>query len=691
MSIAFLAAATLAVPLIVALSGRTYAGEDLPTSYYPHVEVLRRGLAESGGLPLWNFHEFGGTPFLGNLVDGVFYPPNSLFFLIPTVRALEILVVLHLALAAFGLYRLTRSYRLPRGACTLAACAYVLSLTLVARLAAGHYGTFLTLTQAPLLLFLIRTVVQKVSLRYALRLALYAALIPLAGHAPFVYQLALVAAAFAVAELVAVRRERRQLIRSSRLLVAAGVLAVLLDAILLLPALEVRSHATRAGMVASQVASERNPDRSFLPRDAGSFAVPFYPRERFLNNRNWLLYFLHEKAVYVGLLPLLGAAAAMFSTRHRRPAIFFAALGALSIVEAMAWHLPVHRIATAILPGYGAFRVPARGVWIAALAVCILAAFGLARWPDVPRPIRLRFLIGVAAAAVLFSIALAATSGLRTELAVFVLVLSTGGVILWVADARPAALLAATALTIVELGGQGAAFVPTAPVEAMSPKPWYLSSLGTDPAEHRVLDAGAEWSGSAPAASGVRLMNGGGYPLLERTRHYYSEAWDPPPAAGFDDLGVGKRVINAERLDAFNVGWIVWTGPAPEEGLIEVARRGETVLYRRPTVHPYARIGTTPVAASRLGSEVRAAVDAAGTLVVSEAWMPGWKAQVDGRPVEIVPARGVFLSVAVPEGAHEVRFTYSPAGYWWGRLTTLTTLVAILSVLAVVSLAARKF
>lgn len=672
--IAFLATASLALPLFVACTGRTYAGEDLPTSYYPHLEVLRRGLAESGRLPLWNFHEFGGTPFLGNLVDGVFYPPNGLLLRMSAPRALELLVALHLGLAAFGLYRLTRSYGLERGPCTAAGCAYALSMTLVARLGAGHYGAFLTLTQAPLLLLLVRNVVRAPSLRPAILLALFAAVIPLGGHPPFVYQLALVAAAFAATELVAVGDRRR---RAIGFLALAALLAALLDAILLLPALEVRGHASRAGIVAADLAAEKNPDRSWLPRDLLSFCVPFYPRSKFLGDRNWLLYFLHEKAVYVGLLPLLAAAAAVVASPRRGPVLFFAALGAIALLEASARHLPVHRLAAAVLPGYDAFRVPARSVWISALAACVLSAFGLARWPDAPRTTRIRFLGGAGAAAVVLSLALAATSGIHPELGLFLVLFAAAGVLLWQAGSRPAAALAASALVILELGGQAAAFVPTAPVEAMAPVPWYLPHLGPDPASHRVLDAGAEWSGSAPAASGVRLMNGGGYPILERTRRYYAEAWSPPPAAGFDDLGVGKKLVDPERLDAFNVGWLLWRGPPPEEGLIEVARRGQTVLYRRPSARPYARMGAAPVAAARWGGEVKATVTASGTLVVSESWMPGWRAEVDGRPAEVRPDGGVLVGVAVPEGAREVRLFYEPASYRWGRLVSVATLVAL--------------
>jgi uncharacterized membrane protein YfhO len=53
-------------------------------------------------------------------------------------------------------------------------------------------------------------------------------------------------------------------------------------------------------------------------------------------------------------------------------------------------------------------------------------------------------------------------------------------------------------------------------------------------------------------------------------------------------------------------------------------------------------------------------------LVLADTWMPGWSAELDGRPAELRPANLAFRAVAVPAGEHRVRFTYASAAWTTG-------------------------
>ena len=84
---------------------------------------------------------------------------------------------------------------------------------------------------------------------------------------------------------------------------------------------------------------------------------------------------------------------------------------------------------------------------------------------------------------------------------------------------------------------------------------------------------------------------------------------------------------------------------------------------------------------ARIDIKVQAAAPA--LLVLSDLFYPGWGATVDGRPAEILRANYVMRSVAIPKGAHEVRFLYRPASF---RAGVAASAVGCLAVALLISL-----
>ncbi len=77
------------------------------------------------------------------------------------------------------------------------------------------------------------------------------------------------------------------------------------------------------------------------------------------------------------------------------------------------------------------------------------------------------------------------------------------------------------------------------------------------------------------------------------------------------------------------------------------------------------------------GTAVRAQVDAqgAGYLVVSNSYLQGWSATVDGRHAPLVDADHGMLAVPVPAGSHDVALRYEAPGLDVGIVITLVSLV----------------
>jgi hypothetical protein len=53
-------------------------------------------------------------------------------------------------------------------------------------------------------------------------------------------------------------------------------------------------------------------------------------------------------------------------------------------------------------------------------------------------------------------------------------------------------------------------------------------------------------------------------------------------------------------------------------------------------------------------------LDGPGFVVSVDAWAPGWRAFVDGRPADVLRANAVFRAVTVPAGRHVVEMLYRP-------------------------------
>ena len=71
-----------------------------------------------------------------------------------------------------------------------------------------------------------------------------------------------------------------------------------------------------------------------------------------------------------------------------------------------------------------------------------------------------------------------------------------------------------------------------------------------------------------------------------------------------------------------------------------------------------------------------------GWLLVTDRWATGWRAEVNGRAVPVVPADFIFRAIPVRPGLNRVRFEYRPFGIpWlvvlsWGVLATIAACTA---------------
>jgi len=65
---------------------------------------------------------------------------------------------------------------------------------------------------------------------------------------------------------------------------------------------------------------------------------------------------------------------------------------------------------------------------------------------------------------------------------------------------------------------------------------------------------------------------------------------------------------------------------------------------------------------------VDVASDTGGFLLLTDAWHPWWRAEVDDVPAPILKADVLFRAVEVGPGRHRIRFTFHPFLGAWDEL-----------------------
>ncbi len=105
---------------------------------------------------------------------------------------------------------------------------------------------------------------------------------------------------------------------------------------------------------------------------------------------------------------------------------------------------------------------------------------------------------------------------------------------------------------------------------------------------------------------------------------------------------------------------------------------GKKILLEEKIPHTfYKSIRNSQVAIIRYvptSIELKTNSDQDGLLFISDAYYPGWEAEVDSLNTKIYRANYAFRAIFVPQGSHTIRFTYNPSSFKLGLAITTISL-----------------
>lgn len=684
-----------------------------------------------GELPLWNPHQFCGTPFVANSQSAVFYPPNLLFTLLPVPTAFGVSVLLHLALTGLLLYGFLRSpyMALGRAPAAVGAVVWQMSTWQASWLA---LPTFLCVSAwLPLALWLTARLVSRPTAARAAGLGACLGLMLLAGHLQIALYCLLLTLAYGLFQAVPTIREDRH--RLWPLLFGSAFALLLMmgfAAPQLLPAIELSRLSHRAAGPPTWAGYEGYV-RLALP--AINLVTLFLPN--FFGNPTQGSYWIAsanggpgaymENACYVGVLGLLlGLVAVLQTWRGRADTRFFAIAALLALLLALG--TPLNALLFFGIPGFSQSGSPGRILVLWTFCAAVLAALGTQALVIAPRPLRaLAWVLGVLI--LLFVPALGVTiAWVRHTLPEGTLEANLGqGGDLW--RLPIGVLFGAGALLVLGRRGTlsrsvlGAGLVGLAATDLLAANIGFNRSTRTEnvypvtpgiaylqqhAGEGRVMPLNRRWSLYAPppavlppnAATVYGLQDTQGYDSLLTGRYF---AWagalngenrsPAPPENG--NMVFTHNDMSPQAQDAA-VRFVVSLGTLPSGNprLTPVFTDGAMTIYENGAALPRARLtqgqGTASVedvSPTWLRLHV-SGLEGEAEMVVADQWYPGWRATVEGKESPIDAGPEVFRTVRLgppgvnPGGTSTVDMRYLPASF---QLGLYGLCLAIMSTIAV--------
>jgi hypothetical protein len=719
---------------------------DIYSYYLPNMLYAAQRVAAGGAGLLWNPFQDCGQPSFGISSTGILYPFNLFFLVLNASSALRAVTVINFAVAGIGMYLLARELGTGRAAALCAALAFELGPATV------DLSTWTPLVSSPYVwmpaamlccerLLRAPTVGSTVGLGAVLAVAL------LPGFPQcvvFTYQLIALRVLFELAT--------RRLARPWRTLAAIGLgfaLAPLLDAVQLVPGIEMAAQSVRGGSLSlAEIRGQAQLTWPQLLQNVGRRLDIFNP---------------------IVIVPCVVASASWLRTATRRRAIFYTLAGGLYFALAFGSATPLFELYLK-LPFAALFREPPRFTWVTSFCVAVLTGFGAdaiirgrhavpgwRRWIPVAvtsaalvglyflSPNRLFLVEWVLGGAVVAASVLASCGERWRPAAAALVILGTALQLLSYASPLFPPALTRLAVRQVpgrhllpddavlfkradlfaalrgELSGQERVhFIHENLDFALMPKTASLFQVHSlDDYEPQPSRRSGAYIVMMRAATQMTSLNQYYYPMAQNFRPWFrkrlldlaavryllvdgkidnSSVISPPlsPHGASDDLEV-KVYENKQALARARFVPTVDVVPDPNELLHRLAYGtddlSQVALLEEPPPSGFRGVpgvpgdGTADIVVDEPERVVvHVRAPARGFLHLADQWFIGWRATVNGVPVPILRANYLFRAVEVPAGESTVEFRYEPLSVRIGAAITTTALIAV----AVAALVARR-
>ncbi|HSP17811.1 MAG TPA: YfhO family protein [Thermoanaerobaculia bacterium] len=666
---------------------------DVYAEFMPWNDALRRSIGRHEW-PLWNPYELCGAPLAGTAQSSPYHPITMAGLLIPIRQSFAFAAAAMLLTAALSAFLFFRELVESDLAALFGAAAWMASTHLL-----FFAGTALVLAASviPFVLLGARRVALEPGRKSMAILTTALLLVVLAGHPESAMHIVLFAMVYFGVALWSGGRPRPPAIVSG---LAAGLIALLLAAIFLLPIFEVIPQSEEYVHRALGYRQVSSTPAQLAHRLAANF-FPFVEGAAGVEERRHAPEVGHGwlATAYAGSMVFAPAIFGFMRWRSRERWFFLGAivwgLGA-GIAAPGIVHLLTH------LPGFS-IAVNDRMIAFATLGMCALASMGLDRAGDTLA----KLFAGVGLAIL---VAFLISTGIAPDYlrvnamrALIPVILASCALIVL---RKPRALIAVVVLLLLQRAGEASRMQPTIPAKAFYPPFAGLSMMrGSKP--FRITGMGTMFTPELSTHYGLEDVRG--FQGLT-----FNRLWETYPLWCIRQPVWSNRVdrLDSPLLSLMNVRFAIappamplppwWQTRAryPGYAIVENTRvlprafvPRSVQIIAKPDVRTLAAIDdfndrsvvedTTarswapngPGTVAIRGNRLQAHMDAPGWVLVSNANWKGWIARERGRRIPLHFGNHAFIAFYLSAGDHEVELTYRPRsfviGAWISGVTAL--------------------
>jgi hypothetical protein len=663
---------------------------DLLISHWPNANFVHNSIFSLRELPLWSDAILAGYPFFANPLAGLWYLPNWVTFLFPYPIAFNLLFFAHIFIGGLSVFLLLRDENIPPEIALLAGLMFELMPKIWAHFDQGHISLIYAVCLTPILLLITRRAIIGQSgnkYRYFPGIILGAIILadPRWGIYAILTMTVYIASIFGQQKDELKSRFRPTLV----FLISQVIIGVLLAAVLLLPMFEYANLSTRSLMTLT--------DNLIFSLPISKILFMIFP-------------FIGESAewvFYLGGVGFISIILALLNGIIRRRSVYWLTLFGLGIFISISGTIPfVSRFWE--IPLLNLARVPSRALFLCGISVSFISAYSLEtilnKKIDKKRTnLCLAGLIGFGILFLIFSFFSSRNEINGLRIGSFSLLI-TSGLFFILANKphpNPSWTWLLILIVLLDFGTINALSIKFLDFEDAFKKGQTLSnSIELNKREDfRIFSPSYSIPQHLASRDGIEMVNGVDPLQLQSIQNFmqfrtisgtrldgYNVAF-PPFLTGKPEVDNKDLFLEPDKLGLLNVRYVISTFPLDFIGLNLLNHTAEGFVYENKFWLPRVWIQNPE---SPLGKDIFEAVNYSrtnntftvetkneGILVLSEIMYPGWKAAIDGKPVEILIQDDLLRSVLIPAGHHVVTFHFQPESLYIGIIISFFTLIIL--------------